>query len=140
MNDPQYRPGNSKVVTREKRRPFGSQVQKLAYDARVGYHRHWFNDNPGRIKQALEAGYTHVEDKEGKKVARVVGVNPAGGALMGYLMETPQEWYEEDMARQAALDTEREQAIKNGTVAGAPGKDGVYIPESRGIKITHGKV
>lgn len=126
-------------VTREKRKPFGSQIQKLAYEQRVGYHRHWFNDSPGRIETALEAGYTHVEDKEGKKVSRVVGINPGGGPLMGFLMETPEEWYEEDMARQALLNKEREDAIRSGSVAGQPGKDGVYIPEQRGIKITTGR-
>ena len=129
-------PTIKKAVTREKRRPFGSQTQKLAYEPRVGYHRHWFNDNPGRIEQALEAGYTHVEDKESKKVARVVGVNPAGGPLHGFLMEIPQEWYEEDMAQQAAVNAEREAAIRTGSIAGQPGKDGVYVPESRGIKIS----
>lgn len=143
-----YRPGGAtpastpnpapkqRTVTREKRRPFGSQTQKLAYEARVGYHRHWFNDLPGRIEQALEAGYTHVEDREGKKVSRVVGIAPSGGPQTGYLMEIPEEWYEEDMARQAAIDTEREQAIKTGSVSGQPGKDGVYVPKDRGIKIT----
>lgn len=132
-------PAPKRAVTREKRRPFGSQNQKLAYEARVGYHRHWFNDLPGRIEQALEAGYTHVEDREGKKVARVVGINPAGGPQTGFLMEIPQEWYDEDMAQQAAIDHEREMAIKTGSVSGQPGKDGVYVPEARGIKVTSGK-
>lgn len=132
-------PVRTRQVTREKRRPFGSHIQKLAYEAREGYHRHWFNDLPGRIDQALEAGYTHVEDKEGKKVCRVVGVSAAGGSLTGYLMETPEEWYKEDMAEQAKANAEREQAIRSGSVAGQPGKDGVYIPASRGIKITTSK-
>jgi hypothetical protein len=123
-------------VTRDKRRPFGSQVQKLAYEARPGYHRHWFNELPGRIDQALEAGYTHVEDREGRKVTRVVGVAPAGGPLTAFLMEIPEEWYQEDMALQAQANAEREHAIRTGSVTGQPGKDGVYIPETRGIKIT----
>lgn len=129
----------SRPVTREKRRPFGSQVQKLAYEARTGYHRHWFNDSPGRIEQAKEAGYTPVMDKEGKQVVRVVGTNPAGGALLGYLMEIPQEWYDEDMAQGQRQVDERDLAIKTGSVAGKVGEDGLYIPESRGIKITSSK-
>lgn len=128
-----------RTVTRDKRRPFGSQVQKLAYEARAGYHRHWFNDSPGRIETALEAGYTHVEDREGRKVSRVVGINPGGGPQMGFLMEVPQEWYEEDMARQATLNKEREDAIRSGSVAGQPGKDGVYVPAQHGIKISTGR-
>lgn len=132
-------PARTKTVTRDRRKPFGSQVQKLAYEARVGYHRHWFNDSPGRIETALEAGYTHVEDKDGKKVSRVVGISPGGGPQMGFLMEVPQEWYDEDMARQAAVNAEREAAIRSGSVNGQPGKDGVYVPPSRGIKITSGR-
>jgi hypothetical protein len=54
-------------------------------------------------------------------------------------MEIPQEWYDEDMARQATLNKEREDAIRSGSVAGQPGKDGVYIPPSRGIKVTSGR-
>ena len=127
-------------VTKEKRRPFGSQVQKLAYEPRAGYHRHWFNNSPGRIEQALEAGYTHVEDKEGKKVQRVVGVDAAGAPLTGYLMEIPEEWFEEDMARNQKMVDERDHAIRTGSIAGQPGKDGVYIPEARGIKISTGRV
>ena len=129
-------PAPKRPVTREKRQPFGSQVQKLAYEARAGYHRHWFNDSPGRIEQALAAGYTHVEDKEGKKVSRVVGVGPSGGALLGFLMETPQEWYDEDMAAQQKIVDEREAAIKRGESDRQAG-DGRYIP-SQGIKISHG--
>lgn len=114
-------------MTKEQRRPFGAQVQKLAYPTREGFHRHWFNDEPGRIDTALAAGYTHVEDKEGKKVQRVVGVNSAGGSLTAYLMETPEEWYQEDMRDQQKLVDERDEAIRKGSIAGAPGEDGRYV-------------
>ena len=127
---------SAKPVTREKRKPFGSSIQKLAYEARVGYHRHWFNDLPGRIETALEAGYTHVEDKEGKKVARVVGVSPTGGPQTGYLMEIPQEWFEEDMAQQQASVDQNDEAIKSGSVGGTPGKDGAYV---KSIQIKTGR-
>ena len=30
------------------RKPFGTFDQKLAYPSREGFHRHWFNDEPGR--------------------------------------------------------------------------------------------
>jgi len=129
---------STRRVSGAQRRPFGSQNQKLAYAPRVGYHRHWFNDDPGRIQTAQDAGYTHVQDKEGKVVSRVVGVNPAGGALTGFLMEIPEEWFEEDMARGQELVKQTEQAIKSGAVGGTPGQDGRYIP-STGIKITTGR-
>src|ERR1041384_4296280 len=47
---------------RAKRKPFGSQGQKLAYADRPGYHRHWFNDTPGRIMDAQSAAYDFVLD------------------------------------------------------------------------------
>lgn len=88
---------------------------------------------------ALAAGYTHVEDKEGKKVVRIVGVNPAGGPLQGYLMEIPEEWYQEDMtAGQEAVDR-IDGSIRRGDIAGEVGKDGRYVPTSRKISIKEGR-
>lgn len=101
-----------------KRTPFGSLQQKLAYPERPGFHRHWFNDVPGRITQALEAGYEHVKDDEGKPVMRVVGVAEQGGPLNAYIMEIPEEWYTEDMIAQEQVDAERMDAIRKSTVQG----------------------
>lgn len=131
MNAPT--PNFTRRVSKETRRPFGSQSQKLAYEARAGYHRHWFNEIPGRIDDAITAGYTHVEDKDGKKVCRVVGVNQAGGSLTSYLMEIPEEWYQEDMARQQKAIDDMDDAIRRGKVEEQPG-DNRYIP-SQGIQI-----
>lgn len=118
---------------RPARTPFGALDQKLAYPDRVGYHRHWFNAVAGRIDRALEAGYEHVKDNEGKNVNRVVGTAEGGGALHAFLMEIPQEWYEEDMAREQAAINEREASIKQGNTQGAEVERG-YIP-SQGISI-----
>lgn len=127
-------------TSREARRPFGSTTQKLAYPARPHYHRHWFNDTPGRVEEALQAGYTNVEDKEGKRVVRVVGVSPSGGPLNAYLMEIPEEWYQEDMVAQQKRVDEMDSAIRRGAVAGTPGVEGRYIPDSfGGIKIKDGR-
>lgn len=128
----------SRPTAREARKPFGSQTQKLAYPPRANFHRHWFSDTPGRIEDALRAGYTHVEDKEGKKVSRPVGVSVSGGVEMGYLMEIPEEWYKEDMALQQRAIDANDDAIRRGAVSGTPGVDGRYVPESRGIKIREG--
>lgn len=124
---------------KENRRPFGSQVQKLAYEARAGFHRHWFNNSPGRIDAALAAGYTAVEDKDGRKVQRIVGVNEAGDALLGFLMEIPEDWYQEDMARQQTEIDKTDSAIRQGAISGTPGVDGRYVPASRGISIKSGR-
>lgn len=126
-------------MPKEARQPFGSTTQKLAYPPRTGYHRHWFNDEPGRIDQALAAGYTHVDDKEGNQVKRVVGVTQGGGPLVGYLMEVPEEWFQEDMARQQKEVDKLDDAIRRGAIAGKPGEDGRYIPANTPIRIRDGR-
>lgn len=89
------------AAIRAKRQPFGSFVQKLAYASRPGYHRHWFNDEPGRIDAARNAGYTHVKDARQKQVSRHVGRSREnGGSLRAYLMEIPDEIWLEDKAHE----------------------------------------
>jgi hypothetical protein len=118
------------------RKPFGTQVQKLARPERPGYRRYWFRDDPGRIALAKEAGYEIVLNAEGEPDTHPGGVKDTGGVLMLYLMETPQEFYDEDMAAQQGRIDENGRAYKRGVdKQGAPGEDGRYIP-SRGIKIT----
>lgn len=82
------------------RKPFGTWDQKLAYPSREGFHRHWFNDEPGRIMRAKDAGYTHVNDEAGKPVSTVVGIGRGGQPLVAFLMEILEEYYREDMAAQ----------------------------------------
>ena len=148
MNELEQRgPGRPKKYTevapieseqrRPNRKPFGSMEQKLAYPERENFHRHWFNDVPGRVERALQAGYEHVKDKEGKNVSRVVGVAEGGGPLIGFLMEIPEDWYKQDMAAQQEEISKREQAIVDGKFESQQG-DGRYVP-SQGISIKHGK-
>lgn len=117
------------------RKPFGTREQKLAYPNREGYHRHWFNDEPGRIMRAQEAGYTQVMGEDGKPVCTPVGVaRIGGGVLIGYLMEIPIEWYREDMAAQEAEQRKLMDQIRDGQVPGAQ-TEGQYVPKDRGISI-----
>lgn len=119
---------------RPNRKPFGSMEQKLAYEDRPNFHRHWFNDVGARITRATEAGYEHVKDKDGKNVSKVVGVAEGGGALTAFLMEIPEEWYKSDMSAQQEEIDAREASIKRG-------KDNQlengYVP-AQGISIKHG--
>jgi hypothetical protein len=115
------------------RKPFSSVELKLAYEPREGFHRHWFNDTNNRIHRAQEAGYEHVKGRDGKNVSRVVGVADGGGPLHAFLMEIPEEWYKEDVAREQALIAERESAIKKGKPMGGEVEQG-YVP-SQGISI-----
>jgi hypothetical protein len=113
-------PGRRKRV----RKPFGSQEQKLSYPNRDGYHRHWFNDVPGRLMRANEAGYEQVKDRDGKPVCMVVGVGRGGGALTAYLHEIPLEDYQEDMAAADSVVHERLGQIQSGKFNAPAGRDG----------------
>ena len=83
---------------RKVRKPFGAFRQKLALPVRPQYHRHWFNDVPGRVDEAIAGGWTHVTDSEGKPIRRVVGTGRDKGALYAYAMELPLIFWEEDQA------------------------------------------
>jgi hypothetical protein len=104
---------------------------KLAHDIRQGFHGHWFNDTPGRVDRAKEAGYEHVKDKEGKNVSRVVGTAEGGGALTAYLLEIPEEWYQADMKAEQDHVNEKEEMIRRGKLdapeKGYVGQQGITI-------------
>jgi hypothetical protein len=106
------------------RRPFGSMEQKLQWPDREGFHRHWFNDDPGRLIRADEAGYTKVNDEDGKPVQCVVGTARGGGPLIAYLHETPQQWFDEDMAAQEAVVMDLKRQIERGEFERPGGADG----------------
>jgi len=116
---------------RPARKPFGSMQLKLAYEKREGFHDHWFNDIPGRVDRALEAGYEHVVGKDGKNVSRVVGVAEGGGALTAYLMRIPEEWYKEDIKIEQNQIDEKEEMIRRGKFEapekGYVGQQGITI-------------
>ncbi len=120
---------------RRTRKPFGSQEQKLSWPEREGFHRHWFNDEPGRLIRANEAGYEHVHDPAtGKNVCTVVGIARGGGPLTAYLMEIPLQWYQEDMAAQDSVVHERLGQIAGGDFERPTGRDGSlrYAGSTRG--------
>ena len=121
---------------RPARKPFGAMQQKLAYAQRENYHRHWFNDTGDRIHRATEAGYDHVKDNDGKNVSYVVGTTDGGQPLRAFLMEIPEEWYQEDMAAQQREIDAKEASIKSGQLERQSG-DGRYVP-SQGISIKRG--
>jgi hypothetical protein len=130
-------PQETGLPQRSARKPFGSMSFKLDYPQREGFHRHWFNDVPGRVSRALEAGYEHVKGSDSKNVSRNVGVAEGGGALTAFLMEIPEEWYHEDMAQEQQIINDKEAAMKRGVSDGHEG-EGQYVPK-QGISIRQGK-
>lgn len=115
---------------RAPRVPFGNQAQKLTLPERPGYKRRWFKDLPGRIDRARAAWWEHIVDqKTGKPVSMVTGVNQGGGGEISYAMEIPAEFYEQDFAAQQSLIDEFDQALLRGENANTkPGTDGRYVP------------
>ena len=108
--------------------PFGAQRQKLEAPARRGYVRRWFNDEPGRIQKARDAGYAHVLNERQEPTSYTVGVAKMGGGQTAYLMEIPEEFYAQDQAAKMAAVDEIDAQIKRGAVNGEPGTDGKYVP------------
>lgn len=109
--------------------PFGSHRQKLAAPPRPGFVRRWFNDEPGRIAQARDAGYSHVNDPvTNQPMTHTVGVAKQGGGLTAYLMEIPAEFYEEDTRAKDDPLRRFDDQLKRGAAHGMPGQDGRYVP------------
>lgn len=115
---------------RRQRVPVGRQSARLAAPARPGFVRRFANDSPGRVKQLQNAGYEVVSDGtiategNGTQVERTA--DRATG-MKAVLMETRQEYYDEDKAAKAAEIAMTEQAIREGSLHGAPGADGRYV-------------
>lgn len=115
----------------EDRVPFGSQRQKLQFEARPGFKNRIFNDWPGQIEQAMRAGYRHVKNEtSGQPVTRTVGSAQGGGGLTGYLMEIPIEIYEADQRLKDKPLQDFDASIRRGAVNNVePGQDGRYVPK-----------
>lgn len=109
--------------------PFGNQVSKMGIPEREGFTRRWFNDKPGRIQRALDAGYKHVENPQTKAPYQLI-VNQSADkadAMKAFAMEIPNEFYDEDFAlKQEALDF-TDDAIYRGTLNEQRG-DKRYVP------------
>ncbi len=127
------------------RRPFGAFSQKLALPQRPGYYRHWFNDSPGRLEEALSNGWTHVTGADKKPIKRVVGRGRDNGPLVAFAMELPRVFWEEDMAARNEQAQSRMDDIKSAPFKAQPGaskasdKGKFYSPDESGEVIRTGQ-
>ena len=96
----------------KKRIPIGTR-QRLTAPARKGYVRRFFNDDGDRIKRAADAGWTpvttetlNIDNPGGVGDPRINKPKPMGAPVtevvdregkIAYLMEIPEEWFNEDM-------------------------------------------
>lgn len=137
---------------RARRGVFNGTSQKLTVHGDIpGYHLHIFNDVPGRIDEALTAGYEFVSPDEiggvasgvvsrntalDDKVRFLVGNDGNGNGLYGYLMKIKQEWFEEDQQMAQSRNDVVDNAIRAGqNVKAGSSADGFYVPKE-GIKLS----
>lgn len=107
---------------RQMRKPFGAQTQKLALPKRPGYHRHWFNDVGGRVDEAKESGWAHINGQDGKPLKRAVGTGRDNGVLNAYAMELPEVFWQEDMDARHNEAQSKMDAIKESPARAKPGQ------------------
>jgi hypothetical protein len=117
--------------------------------AEAGWTLHIFNDTPGRVEEALSAGWEFVTREEiggvvqnvvdgntdlANKIRFRVGQDEAGDALFAYLMKTPTYAY---LAEQREIQNRNDRidsAIRSGkNVRAGDTPDGFY---NAGIKLT----
>ncbi len=132
------------IATGVKRVPLGQHVAKLAYAPRPGYARRWVSDLPGRVDKALAAGWSHVKDPKTKQPVKYVTDPSLGaGGRQGFLMELPEELYEEDQkVKQDSLD-EVDEAIYKGAYnqeAGDKRYNPTFAPNKFEVRRGSGKV
>lgn len=130
---------------RQERVLLGMPKPKLSGTGRKGFHQHWFVDRPGRIDDAQAAGYAQVMAEDGRDedgnprsvpVRKRVGVHEDGTPQWAYLMEKPQEMYDEDQRRKAEPLDEIERAIRSGKPMGGTEEAGAYYNAGSSLKAT----
>lgn len=113
-----------------------SGEQKMGVPARTGWVRRWVNDTPGRINKFKNKGWEFVKNPDTGE-NWMLTVNTAitdQGGIKGYVMEIPQQFYQEDQsAKQESLDA-LDASIYGGTLNAEP-DDNRYVPKSSPIKV-----
>lgn len=114
-------PEATQEPTRRRRRAStGGFHLRLKTPERAGYHRRWFNDEPGRLAEAEELAYGfvrepgHETDGLDSRVRKHVGISKGGQPLYAYLMETPIEEYRAGQADKEEAHASFEAAIRRG--------------------------
>ncbi len=101
---------------RQKRKPYGAQMQKLALPGRAGYKRHWFNDVGGRVQEYMDNGWSKVLDQKGSPIVRTVGTARDSSPLKAYALEIPSVFWQEVEDERHAIAKARMDDIKSSPI------------------------
>ena len=111
----------SRVTNRPERVPVHKH-SPLKAQSREGFVRRLVQDTPGRIKMFLAAGWTHVVDEsqdisdkiagtasqQGSNVVKVTNKDPRADSHHAYLLEIPEDLYNQDQADKMAQIDKKE--------------------------------
>lgn len=130
------------VRQRRNRGAFNGTRGKLQVGNQIpGYHLYFFNDEPGRIQAALDAGWEFVSPEEvgykssnvtnrnvdlGSRVSVLGGKNDQGIAIQQVLLKIKQEWWEEDQADIQQRNDKTDAAIRKGKGGSSIDTTGFY--------------
>jgi hypothetical protein len=132
-------------------KPMTQGTLRLEVPKKDGFHRHWFRGDPGRIARALKAYYKFVDPDEvdinnfdmagdstvsgntdlGTRVSVVSGddIQHSGQPSRLYLMECPEELYEESQRILAERNEDVAAALRGGKM-GVDEADKAYNKEA----------
>jgi hypothetical protein len=121
---------STKKPVRRNRGAFNGTRGKLQVGKPIqGYHLYFFNDEPGRIQAALDAGWEFVSPDEvgyastnvtnrnvdlGDRVSVIGMKNDQGQPVQQVLLKIKQEWWEEDQADIQKRNDKTDAAIRKG--------------------------
>jgi len=121
---------NEQPVRRRNRGAFNGTRGKLQVGNLItGYHLYFFNDEPGRVQAALDAGWEFVSPDEvgysssnvtnrnvdlGDRVSIIGSKNDMGQPVQQILMKIQQDWWEEDQADIQNRNNKTDASIKRG--------------------------
>jgi hypothetical protein len=129
-------------TTRRNRGAFNGTRGKLQVGKDIpGYHLYFFNDEPGRVQAALDAGWEFVSPEEvgyastnvtnrnvdlGDRVSVVGGKNDQGMPQQQILLKIRQDWWEEDQIEIQRRNDKTDAAIRKGKGGSGVDTTGFY--------------
>lgn len=121
--------------TRKKNRDYREKMgalpgQKLIAGQKTGFVRRWVNDENNNIDEKKAKGYSFVTEGDepttdaGAAKSQLAGTQKSGQPLRAYLMEIPEEFYNEDQQEKESRIIDQEDAVREAAHGGDQGLGG----------------